>query len=84
LAIVVLAALAFLVDWPKVPPQVPGSSWFAKQNLELGLDLRGGSHLVYQADMSHVPSGDQADAIQGVRDIIDRRVSQGLSDFGAD
>jgi preprotein translocase subunit SecD len=80
-AILLLAVLAFLVDWPGVPSWVPGSAWFTKHNIELGLDLRGGSHLVYQADMSHVPPADQGDAIQGVRDIIDRRVNpQGLSE----
>ncbi len=81
IGILVLAMLALLVDWPNVPTWVPGNAWFTKHNLELGLDLRGGSHLVYQADMSHVPSGDQADAIQGVRDIIERRVNpQGLAE----
>ncbi len=81
IAILLLAVLAFLVDWPKLPTWVPGNSWFTKHNIELGLDLRGGSHLVYQADMSHVASSDQADAIQGVRDIIDRRVNpQGLAE----
>ena len=81
IGILVLALAVFLVDSPKLPAWVPGSSWFSQHNLELGLDLRGGSHLVYQADMSHVPSADQADAIQGVRDIIERRVNpQGVAE----
>ena len=41
----------------------------------LGLDLLGGTHLVYQADMSNVASGDQASALEGVRDVIERRVN---------
>ena len=41
----------------------------------LGLDLQGGTHLVYEADMSEIPEEDRIDALQGVRDIIERRVN---------
>ncbi len=41
----------------------------------LGLDLQGGTHLVYNADMSQIPSQDQASALEGVRDVIERRVN---------
>lgn len=41
----------------------------------LGLDLLGGSHLVYRADMSQVPSKDRTSALEGVRDVIERRVN---------
>ena len=41
----------------------------------LGLDLIGGTHLVYRADMKEIPSGDQAAALEGVRDVIERRVN---------
>ena len=41
----------------------------------LGLDLLGGTHLVYQADLSSVPSGDRSDAMEGVRDVVERRVN---------
>ncbi len=40
----------------------------------LGLDLLGGTHLVYQADLSKV-AGSAADAMQGVRDVVERRVN---------
>src|SRR3989344_392506 len=39
----------------------------------LGLDLLGGTHLVYQADLSK--SENKSDAMQGVRDVIERRVN---------
>lgn len=73
--IVVLALLAFLTDWPKLPQWVPGYSWWTSHPVQLGLDLRGGSHLVYQADVSQVPDADRADALNGVRDVIERRVN---------
>lgn len=41
----------------------------------LGLDLLGGTQLVYQADLSGVPDAEKADAVNGVRDVIERRVN---------
>lgn len=41
----------------------------------LGLDLQGGTHLVYKADVSQLDSGDQSSAVEGVRDVIERRVN---------
>ena len=41
----------------------------------LGLDLLGGTHLLYQADLSQIDSGQRSDAMQGVRDVIERRVN---------
>lgn len=42
----------------------------------LGLDLLGGTHLVYQADLSQLAAGQsKADAMEGVRDVIERRVN---------
>jgi preprotein translocase subunit SecD len=40
----------------------------------LGLDLLGGTHLVYQADLSKI-TGSANDAMQGVRDVVERRVN---------
>ncbi len=44
----------------------------------LGLDLQGGAHLVYQANTEKVTGKDQVDAVEGVRDVIERRVRGGL------
>ena len=41
----------------------------------LGLDLVGGSHLIYRVDLSKVPSGDQNSVLNGLRDVIERRVN---------
>ncbi len=41
----------------------------------LGLDLVGGTHLVYEIDMSLVASGDRALVANGLRDVIERRVN---------
>jgi protein-export membrane protein SecD len=42
---------------------------------KLGLDLQGGTHLVYEADTSSIPSGERGDALEGARDVIERRVN---------
>lgn len=41
----------------------------------LGLDLRGGVQLVYQANVKDIPAGEQGAAVEGVRDVIERRVN---------
>jgi preprotein translocase subunit SecD len=44
-------------------------------NLVLGLDLAGGSHLVLEADTSKVPPDKKKEALDSVRNIIERRVN---------
>lgn len=41
----------------------------------LGLDLSGGSHLVYKADTSKVESADISASMQSLRDTIERRIN---------
>jgi len=41
----------------------------------LGLDLIGGSHLVYNVDLSKVSGRDQDSVLNGLRDVIERRVN---------
>jgi protein-export membrane protein SecD len=41
----------------------------------LGLDLLGGTHLVYEADLSQIGDLESADAMEGVRDVVERRVN---------
>ncbi len=42
---------------------------------KLGLDLQGGTHLVYEADFSGVEEKDYNSLIQGLRDVIERRIN---------
>lgn len=41
----------------------------------LGLDLQGGTRLEYEADLSKVAVADRQEAVNGVRDVIERRVN---------
>lgn len=46
-----------------------------EKEFKLGLDLRGGVHLEYRADLSQIPEGERGTVMQGLRDIIERRVN---------
>ena len=47
----------------------------AKFPFKLGLDLSGGTHLVYKADVSQVASTAVVDSMNSLRDVIERRVN---------
>lgn len=47
----------------------------AKYPFKLGLDLSGGTHLVYKADISLVDSSEIANSMDALRDVIERRVN---------
>ena len=74
--ILIMAITAIFLDFPgilqKVGLNLPG---FANLPFHLGLDLQGGTHLIYQADVSSLPSNEQGNAVEGVRDVIERRVN---------
>jgi protein-export SecD/SecF family membrane protein len=66
--IILIAIVAALFVYPK--------NWGAKEMpWKLGLDLVGGTHLVYQIDLSQVSSTDQSSVIAGLRDVIEKRVN---------
>lgn len=50
-------------------------SFFQNRQFRLGLDLSGGSHLIYKADVSAVPSGEVGNSMEALRDVIERRVN---------
>jgi len=47
----------------------------AYKPFSLGLDLSGGAHLVYRADISSIPQEEVKDATAALRDVIERRVN---------
>lgn len=59
----------------KVPDGVPFARLLNSFTPHLGLDLKGGTHLVYEADVSGLNSADREEAVDGVRDVIERRVN---------
>ncbi|OGF64243.1 protein-export membrane protein SecD [Candidatus Giovannonibacteria bacterium RIFCSPHIGHO2_01_FULL_45_24] len=74
LIILLLGVLAGLYDLP-AGRQARFLPDFLRWPFRLGLDLQGGAHLVYRADISLVSSAEASEAMAGVRDVIERRVN---------
>src|SRR6056297_2086977 len=49
--------------------------YFLERPFNLGLDLQGGAHLIYRADLSEIEEGDEESSMRGLRDVIERRVN---------
>lgn len=69
--IFILAFFAGYLVYPnffKIPffPQIP---------FKLGLDLQGGTHLIFEADLSKIKDAEKRDSMQGLKDVIERRVN---------
>ncbi|MEK7612541.1 MAG: protein translocase subunit SecD [Patescibacteria group bacterium] len=65
--LIAAAALAFFV-W-----RTTGTD--GRFDFKLGLDLSGGTHLVYSADTGKLSSAQIADSLQTLREVIERRVN---------
>jgi protein-export membrane protein SecD len=52
-----------------------GLPTFPEKEFALGLDLQGGAHLIYEADTENIDPPERATAVEGVRDVIERRVN---------
>lgn len=70
-----LTALAAYVNWPGVGRLTVGGLIDRDVSLRQGLDLKGGSYLVYQADTSQLNGADATDALDGVRSVFDGRIN---------
>ncbi len=91
IAVVLLVMVAAVYDYPNVwnkgakalntqLVKVPALSGISLPSLKdlpfrLGLDLLGGSHLVYEADVSNLDNSEKANGVEGARDVIERRVN---------
>ncbi len=73
--IIIIAVAALIFIWPF--PKPVGLNNFSKNNgpWRLGLDLVGGTHLVYDVDMSQVAAGDRDSVMNGLKDVIEKRVN---------
>ena len=69
LVIVIIFALSLLVVLPV------DKGLLGNKGIVLGLDLQGGIYLVYQADLSQVEPGEEAEIIDGVVAVIQNRIN---------
>lgn len=79
IAVIILTIVALIIAAPGIPYFKIGSWEVGRQiselKIRLGLDLQGGTYLVYQADLSRVDPASYADSLEGARDVIERRVN---------
>lgn len=82
----IILSLALLIIWIDLPENLPVSPLSINTKIfglpikkefitHLGLDLKGGSHLVFEADSSKVKAEDLTDALNSARDVIEKRVN---------
>ena len=71
--LIALAMLVFNLPSSAQPEFLPAS--ILEQEVNLGLDLQGGSQLDYKIDLRDVPEGDRKDIIEGVMEVINKRVN---------
>jgi preprotein translocase subunit SecD len=71
LLIFILALFGFAL-WSIVPLD---RNVFGREGLRLGLDLAGGSYLVYQANVSDIKSENRDEIMDGVKGVIERRIN---------
>jgi preprotein translocase subunit SecD len=80
----ILAAAAGFFCFPGYLNQ--GIEWFnqttklsvykvPESEFRMGLDLKGGVRLEYQADLSKIEQGEKPAAMEGLRDVIERRIN---------
>jgi preprotein translocase subunit SecD len=69
--IIIAAAIGYWV----FASSLPGDGATASKPFKLGLDLSGGTHLVYQADVTKLASPDIDDSMSSLRDVVERRVN---------
>jgi protein-export membrane protein SecD len=73
-SVILVLFLAFL-SWFIYASETQQGSAVANYNFKLGLDLAGGTELIYRADTSQVQSGDVGSSLESLKDVIERRVN---------
>ncbi len=71
-ALMVLIVILAIIGGIFIYPQGLGNKY---RPWRLGLDLVGGTHLIYEVDMSQVEYSDRDSVMAGLRDVIERRVN---------
>ncbi len=74
-SVVLLVVVAFISFFVYKSQTAGVGSKMSEYAFKLGLDLNGGTELIYTADVSKVKSGDVGGAMDALRDVIERRVN---------
>ncbi len=68
--LIISAGIGIFVYYSQIHPNASYGKPF-----KLGLDLNGGTHLVYKADLSKIDPKEANDSMNALRDVIERRVN---------
>lgn len=68
---VIIIAMAIIAGYFVWNSEKGGST----HKFKLGLDLSGGTHLVYKADVSQIESSEISSSMDSLRDVIERRIN---------
>src|SRR5687768_6773550 len=82
-----LTVFSILVVWPGWPqrylpdfvdyPEGPIIKIGGREAMKLGLDLKGGTYVLTEADTSVLPAGTDVDeAMKGAQEVLERRVNE--------
>lgn len=63
------------ISRPKLDFQIGNLRFFRDLEIKQGIDLAGGSHLVFQADVSQIGAEDRDSALEAAKENIDRRIN---------
>ncbi len=74
IAIIVITLAAGYVTWPTAP-DIKIKNYFKELKIHEGLDLAGGTHLVYEADTQSLDQKDRGEAMSSLRNVIERRIN---------
>ena len=74
IVIFLITAVAAVFDFPVILKGLGIESNFVRP-YKFGLDIVGGSQLIYEVDMSEIESADRESVVGGLRDVIERRVN---------
>lgn len=74
--VVLLGLVSGLISYPKAIQFFPqGYAFLSKLQVNEGLDLQGGIHLEYAADVSNIEGAKVEEALQAAEAVIERRVN---------
>lgn len=67
--------LGFALSWGIYATEIGKEGAEPSRPFKLGLDLKGGTHLLYKADTSKVQDGEVDEAMTSLREVIERRIN---------
>ncbi|MBP6975495.1 MAG: protein translocase subunit SecD [Candidatus Moranbacteria bacterium] len=74
--VLLLGLVAGVIAYPQITWFPASVTWIEDHfKVNLGLDLQGGIHLEYKADVSQVPDGKVGEALSAAEAVIERRVN---------